>query len=483
MKKILFLVLLALLSAVGIWADNQADFAKNISAYNSQISSGKYVDAARSLSRATEACIAVKNYDGAFKLLAGADKTLAARHVTPDSLPEAFYMLAKARFNIYQTLKNTTAAQAQLRKMIDYAQKSGSKKLMSGMLFASAQYYYSVGEDSKGAQCISRLIKQYDSASDYKAADAAYKKLIEKAVSANDARMVEHTYESYMRWSDSIDAINADTELGKVKKEFAESQETIAQKDKTIAGKSGVIATFVVLFLIALAAVGICIWLYMRIMAKNRRMRRSVEAANEQSAAKSAILHNMSSKMEPTLERLDQNDPAVQNLRGYVRRVGELSDVGDTAPKAVEELEDVDIEKFCKEIADRYRPLMRKGVTFHFDVAKGYARIDAPEVEKILCHLLDNAVKYTPEDGRITLSYKKRGAKVHQFIVSDSGPGIPKDRRDTIFTAFSSAEGDLSEGDGLGLPICALRAEKLNGKLELDSDHSVGATFVLTVRA
>ena len=220
----------------------------------------------------------------------------------------------------------------------------------------------------------------------------------------------------------------------------------------------------------------------MKIMAKNLRMRKSVEAANEQSAAKSAILHNMSSKMEPTLEKLDQNDPAVQNLRGYVRRVGELSDVGNTVPKAPEELEDVDIEKFCRQVADEVKPEMRPGVTFHFDVAKGYAKIDAPEVEKILKYLLQNAAKYTPENGRITLSYKKRGAKVHQFVVSDSGPGIPKDKRDTIFTAFSS-DGDLSEGDGLGLPICALRAEKLNGKLELDGDHSLGATFVLTVRA
>ena len=71
---------------------------------------------------------------------------------------------------------------------------------------------------------------------------------------------------------------------------------------------------------------------------------------------------------------------------------------------------------------------------------------------------------------------------MHQFIVADSGPGIPKSRRSTIFTAFSTTD-DLSQGDGLGLPICALRAEKLNGKLELDPDHSLGATFVLTVRA
>ena len=125
---------------------------------------------------------------------------------------------------------------------------------------------------------------------------------------------------------------------------------------------------------------------------------------------------------------------------------------------------------------------MAPGVKFHMDIARTTVCIDAPEVRKILLHLLMNAAKYTPENGRISLTYKKRGARVHQFIVADSGPGIPKNRRSTIFTAFSATD-DLSQGDGLGLPICALRAEKLNGKLELDPDHSLGATFVLTVRA
>lgn len=483
MRKIMLLAALILLTVTGIWADTQSDFSKNISAYNSQIAAKQYAAAATSVSKASEACVAVKNYEGAFNVLSNMDRVLASRNIRPDSLPEVFYTLAKAKFNIYQTLKNSSSAQAQLQKMISYAQKSGSKKLINSMLFNSAQYYYSINQPTKGDQCISKLIRQFDDAKDYKAADAAYQRIIKRAVSANNAEMVEHTYENYMKWSDSIDAINADTALGKVQKEYAASQETIAQKDKTIKGKTGLIATFIVLFIIALALLGIGTWFYFRIVAKNRRLHKSVEAANEQSAAKSAILHNMSLTMEPTLDKLDNDNPAVQNLRGYMKRVGELSDVGNTVPKAPEELEDVDIEKYCNEIADEIRPQLRKGVKLHLDINKGMARIDAAEVRKILNHLLENAAKYTPEDGKICLYYKKRGAKVHQFIVSDSGPGIPRERHETIFTAFSNGNIDLAEGDGLGLPICALRAEKLGGKLELDQDHSKGATFVLTVRA
>lgn len=333
MKKILLVA--ALLSTVSAFADTQSDFSRNISAYNSQIAAGRYEAAAQSIGNAAMACAAVKNYEGAFTVLTNMDKVLASRGIGADSLPDVRFSLARTRFKLYGELKNTSQAQAQLQKMVALAQKSGNKKTMNSMLFNAAQFYYSIGQTAKGDQCISRLIKQYDSASDYRAADSAYQRIIKRAVSAGNAAMVNHTYENYMRWSDSIDAINADTALGRVEKEYAQSQETIAQKDKTIRGKSGLIATFIILFVISLAVLGIGVWLYLRIVAKNRRLRQSVEAANEQSAAKSAILHNMSSTMEPTLEKLDKNDPDVENLRGYVRRVGELSDVGNTDRKSV----------------------------------------------------------------------------------------------------------------------------------------------------
>ncbi|MDE6766002.1 MAG: ATP-binding protein, partial [Duncaniella sp.] len=80
----------------------------------------------------------------------------------------------------------------------------------------------------------------------------------------------------------------------------------------------------------------------------------------------------------------------------------------------------------------------------------------------------------------ITLAYRKRGANSHQFIVTDSGPGIPEEAREDLFKAFNSSR-DISEGDGLGLPICALRADKMGGSLTLDTTVSRGTSFILTI--
>lgn len=468
------------IAALGMWADSQSELNRHLKAFNTRLSAKQYLPAAQSAAAAASVCVDAHNYDGAFRLLGNLDKALAQAGIRPDSMPAVYYTVEKARYNAYRQLENNASAAKSLSKMATYATKAANKGITSDMLFNEAQYYYSVDQNSKGDLCIARLIKQYDTSKDYKAADKAYRELIERAVSAGDAELVEHTYENYMSWSDSIEAVMVDTELGKVKKEYADSQETIAEKDHAIKTRTGWVVTFITLFVIALAALGVGALFYWRVLAKNRRMKKTVQAANAQSAAKSAILHNMSSQMEPTLEKLDQNDPAVQNLRGYVKRVGELSDVENSDHSHDENLEDINLDTFCETIVAKIRPLVRPRVVVTLSGTKGYARINPAEVEKILTHLLENAAKYTPDGGKITLAYKKRGAKIHQFVVTDSGPGVPEDERETLFTAFSS-QCDIADGDRLGLPICALRAEKINGNLRLDPEVTTGASFVLTI--
>ena len=80
------------------------------------------------------------------------------------------------------------------------------------------------------------------------------------------------------------------------------------------------------------------------------------------------------------------------------------------------------------------------------------------------------------------VDFKKRGAHTHQFIISDTGCGIPEEQRESIFKPFTEVK-DLTQGDGLGLPICSLIATKMNGSLTLDSGYTKGARFVLELHA
>lgn len=464
-------------------ADTQADFNRYIKAYNSQIAARQYLPAARSVSGAAMACAEAKNYEGAFKLLAGMDKVMAERGVSSDSLPQPYFYTAKARYDLYRKTKNNAQAEAWLNKMATYAKKTDSREITNDMLFTEAQFYYSVGRTALGDRCIARLIKQYESGKDYKAADTAYQHLIDQAVRANDAGLVERTYENYMQWSDSIEAINADTELGKVKQEMAQTEAEVEQKQHTINSRTSLMVIFITLFVIAVAALGLGAVFYQRVLRKNRHIKRMAREAEERTAAKSEMLQNMSSTLEPALDSLDPSNPAVQTIKGYMRKVGELSKVDNAPTVDPTTLQEVNIERMASQLADAVRPRLKRGVSLHLDGTRGTARLDRDGVEKILTHLLDNAAKYTPEGGRITLSYRKRGANSHQFVVTDNGPGIPAADREGLFKPFDSAH-DLSEGgDRLGLPICALRAEKMGGTLTLDPSITRGASFILSLHS
>lgn len=123
---------------------------------------------------------------------------------------------------------------------------------------------------------------------------------------------------------------------------------------------------------------------------------------------------------------------------------------------------------------------MNPDVNMVVNAPKMSARFNPEEVEAVLHHLLVNASLNTPSGGKITLEFKKRGAHTLQFIVTDTGCGIDEEHREKLFKPFSEVR-DLTKGDALGLPICSLKATKMNGSLTLDRDYTHGARFILEI--
>ena len=131
---------------------------------------------------------------------------------------------------------------------------------------------------------------------------------------------------------------------------------------------------------------------------------------------------------------------------------------------------------------DQIRDKVRPEVTLNINAPKMTAPIQKEYVTHILSHLLNNAANYTPEGGKITLEYKKRGAHSHQFLVTDTGEGIAEERQEDVFKPFLEIR-DLTKGDGLGLPICKQMALKMKGDLTVDPQYVKGTRFVLDLHA
>lgn len=109
---------------------------------------------------------------------------------------------------------------------------------------------------------------------------------------------------------------------------------------------------------------------------------------------------------------------------------------------------------------------------------------DEDLLRRMLLNLVDNAVKFTPQGGKVRMSLARRGGE-YLLSVSDTGPGIPAEARAHVFERFYRADKARSRaedgGAGLGLAIARWIAQAHDGDLELadsGSSDSAGATFV-----
>jgi NtrC-family two-component system sensor histidine kinase KinB len=124
-----------------------------------------------------------------------------------------------------------------------------------------------------------------------------------------------------------------------------------------------------------------------------------------------------------------------------------------------------------------------KRQTIGVQVEPGLPRVlaDPALIARVLGNLIDNALKYTPEKGRVTVSVEKAGSEI-LFAVSDTGPGIDAEMRERVFDRFARlgrVEG--VEGIGLGLTFCKLAVVAHGGRIWVDSEPGVGATFRFTL--
>jgi signal transduction histidine kinase len=96
---------------------------------------------------------------------------------------------------------------------------------------------------------------------------------------------------------------------------------------------------------------------------------------------------------------------------------------------------------------------------------------DAGLVERLVLIVLDNAIKYTPEGGRVQLDVTARDGK-RSVIVTDTGIGIPADQLPRIFERFYRGDRARSqaEGAGLGLPIARWIADRHGARISVASD-------------
>lgn len=429
--------------------------------------------------RATTLYYTNNKYHEAFEFLHRVEATISADQKSTAAQKAAMrYQVSKERMRMYTRLRKSNNALEQIDAMERHMKKSESDSLYNDFLYCKATCHYTFGQNAKGEKAFREMTERLTADGDYAKVDEVYKTLISNGRRSNNAGLLAQAYASYVAWKDSVGALKLADETGALNAELATKQEAIEKRDGQLRSRKAAIVSLS-LFAVALIALLVVAGLaLMRFLVANRLQKKTIAALEESNTLKARFVEKISAQLMPSLGRLDAKNPEVGALQHFVEHVELLARLESSDDEPVE-LQDTNIPTFCESLIQQVENA--KGLTLTVNAPKMNARIHRAYVGHILSHLLANAASYAPEGGHVTLEFKKRGAHAQQFLVSNTGAPVAKEKQEDIFKPFLEVR-DLTKGDGLGLPICRQIARRMGGDLHVDPTFVKGARFVLDLR-
>jgi signal transduction histidine kinase/ActR/RegA family two-component response regulator len=240
---------------------------------------------------------------------------------------------------------------------------------------------------------------------------------------------------------------------------------------------------------------------------RSRELEAARTAAESANRAKSFFIANMSHEIRTplngvigminlALESTSEKDrreclgTACNSAEYLLAVINEILDFSKIeAGKLVIEFADLNLHSLVADALSMFRPQAdRKGIQLTLEIDPGVpvmVRGDSVRVRQILVNLLGNALKFTPIGG-VTVSVASAPDNPNSitFSVRDTGIGIPPDKQELIFEAFSQADDSTTRrfgGTGLGLTICTRLVTAMSGRIWVESEPGSGSTFHFTL--
>ena len=201
-------------------------------------------------------------------------------------------------------------------------------------------------------------------------------------------------------------------------------------------------------------------------------------------------LNRMRNRMEVAL--LDRNSEAgalreviadsVEDAENLLKTFNALLNIAQVESRAKDDFKHESLSAICDDLAELYDVMTEEGEhSFAAHIERGLDIMGNRQlIAQAITNLLDNAVKYTPSGGHITLSAEQRGENIH-VSVGDNGHGIPPDKRDDVLKRFVRLDSARSTpGNGLGLSLVSAIVALHNGSLQLH-DNKPGLRIEITL--
>jgi len=234
-------------------------------------------------------------------------------------------------------------------------------------------------------------------------------------------------------------------------------------------------------------------------MAFNDTLGRLQHAVGEMRQFSTALAHELRTplaalrgEIEMTMQRLGGSEEVSRRFASQLEEIDKLKRLIDQvltlaraeageirlAPQAI------DLCELVRGLVDQLEPVAQaKGVGMRYEPVLDRVVVDADPswLERLVLNLVDNAIKFTPPGGRITVSVLRNQGSA-RLVVQDTGIGITPELMPRIFERFFRADPARSsevEGVGLGLSLVQWIVDRHHGRIEVDSEPEKGSTFTV----
>ena len=251
-----------------------------------------------------------------------------------------------------------------------------------------------------------------------------------------------------------------------------------------------------------IVVIGVCSYLYFS-LKREKKMKAELKVlhrkAQESEKMKQAFINSICHEIRTPLnaivgfsdlimnedidEEMRREFPAeiqksTRQLTGLVNSMLEVANLDVSEEKLP--CEPTDIRNICIQEMERISPKL--GIKYELDITEDTLLIptNAQYLTMVIEHLLNNANKFT-EKGFIKLGYKVNHSNDKICIsVTDSGCGIPEEKREEVFNRFSKLD-SFVPGNGLGLYLCRLIVKRLDGEIIIDPDYTEGTRMIVNL--
>ena len=168
------------------------------------------------------------------------------------------------------------------------------------------------------------------------------------------------------------------------------------------------------------------------------------------------------------------------------RMIGDLLQASKSmSAKLKIEPHQLNLKPLCQEIISQFAgQIQEQSQQLEDDIPQDLPPVYADEelIRQLVVNVLENATKYTPQGGKISLSILHRTSQKIQVSICDTGPGIPLEKQERIFEGhFRLKRDEKKEGYGLGLAMCRKIVQAHYGQIWVDSSPGQGSCFHFTL--